>query len=88
MNDTGNKECESMREMIGLSIEEVQRLDSIAAAIFVENATICDCCQKTYAAALEEPNKKIALSLMYALAMFKAGQERPSIAALIMERIR
>lgn len=88
MRDTDKDPCESMRDLLNITAEDAKHLDEIAAPIFKEGATICEICEKTVKAALAEPDRRIALSLMYALACFKAEQKEPSLIGLIMERIR
>jgi len=88
MRDTDKDPCESMRDLLNMSREDAEHLDNIARPIFVEGATICQICEKTVKAALAEPDRRIALALMYALALFKADQDQPGLIKVIMERIR
>lgn len=88
MNEKPKDPCESMRQLLNITREDAEHLDSIARPIFTEGATICEICEKTVKAALAEPDRNIALSLMYALALFKVDQDQPSLIKVIMERIR
>ena len=88
MRDTDKDPCESMRDLLNMSREDAEHLDSIARPIFKEGATICQICEATVKAALAEPDRRIALALMYALALFKADQDQPGLIKVIMERIR